>query len=89
MTPGQFRDQLLKYALRWPFSETSGYRTKKHNAAVGGGLNSKHLTGMAEDIEFDNFEDREPCMREMRADHPDWDVVPEGDHVHVEWDPKR
>ena len=88
MTPGQLKDEVLKYALRWPFSETSGYRTKKRNAAVGGGTNSRHMLGLAVDVVFDEPADRVPCITAMKADHKDWDVVNEGDHVHVEWDPK-
>ena len=34
-----------------PFKINSGYRCAKHNKAVGGVLNSAHLTGKAADIE--------------------------------------
>ncbi len=33
-----------------PFVITSGYRCPKHNAAVGGKMNSSHLKGLAADI---------------------------------------
>lgn len=33
-----------------PFKITSGYRTKEHNAEVGGVPNSSHLIGVASDI---------------------------------------
>lgn len=33
-----------------PFNITSGYRTKDHNAKVGGVPNSSHLIGVAADI---------------------------------------
>lgn len=33
-----------------PFFINSGYRTKEHNALVGGTLNSSHLKGLAADI---------------------------------------
>jgi len=33
-----------------PFRITSGYRTKKHNKAVGGVENSSHTLGLAADI---------------------------------------
>lgn len=33
-----------------PITITSGYRTAKHNTAVGGAKNSFHLRGMAADI---------------------------------------
>ena len=37
-----------------PFKITSGYRTEKHNRAVGGELKSSHLSGVAVDIAASN-----------------------------------
>ena len=42
---------------------TSGYRCKKHNAAVGGKPDSAHLKGMAADILTDNSRDRYSLLR--------------------------
>lgn len=35
-----------------PITITSGYRCKKHNAAVGGAKNSQHVQGIAADIKI-------------------------------------
>ena len=41
-----------------PFKITSGYRTKEHNAEVGGVPNSSHLIGVAADIAVSGGADR-------------------------------
>ena len=41
-----------------PFKITSGYRTKKHNEAVGGVPNSSHLIGVAADIAVSSGSER-------------------------------
>ena len=41
-----------------PFKITSGYRTKDHNAEVGGVPNSSHLIGVAADIAVSSGADR-------------------------------
>jgi len=41
-----------------PFKITSGYRTKEHNAEVGGVPNSSHLIGFAADIAVSSGNER-------------------------------
>lgn len=41
-----------------PFIINSGYRSKSHNAKVGGKQNSSHLKGLAVDIKCTNSRDR-------------------------------
>ena len=41
-----------------PFTITSGYRTKEHNAKVGGVSDSSHTLGLAADISCNNSKDR-------------------------------
>ena len=41
-----------------PFVINSGYRTKKHNSAVGGKLDSAHMDGMAADIKCEDSHSR-------------------------------
>lgn len=41
-----------------PFIINSGYRSKSHNAKVGGKTNSSHLKGLAVDIKCTNSRDR-------------------------------
>lgn len=44
------RLQVVRDLLEKPIIINSGYRTAKHNQAVGGAKNSLHLSGMAADI---------------------------------------
>jgi zinc D-Ala-D-Ala carboxypeptidase len=48
-----FKDKLNEARSLYgkPMTVSSGYRCKKHNAEVGGKLNSAHLTGEAADIQ--------------------------------------
>lgn len=41
---------LLRERVGHPIGVTSGYRTKKHNAAIGGSPRSAHMLGRAADI---------------------------------------
>jgi len=41
-----------------PFKINSGYRTKQHNAFVGGRVGSSHLKGLAADIGYNGSRDR-------------------------------
>tara|TARA_R110000824_G_scaffold388083_3_gene583527 strand:+ start:401 stop:775 length:375 start_codon:yes stop_codon:yes gene_type:complete len=41
-----------------PFKINSGYRTKKHNAIVGGRVGSSHLKGLAVDIAYHGSRER-------------------------------
>lgn len=42
--------QMVRNRFKAAVTITSGYRTKAHNASVGGAANSRHLTGEAADI---------------------------------------
>lgn len=44
--------QVLRDYLCFPIHVNSGYRSEKHNKAVGGVKNSYHLLGMASDIKI-------------------------------------
>lgn len=44
--------QAMRNHFNVPININSGYRTKKHNASVGGASNSYHTKGMAADIYF-------------------------------------
>lgn len=43
--------QVLRNHLKAPIQITSGYRSKEHNARIGGALKSFHVLGMAADIQ--------------------------------------
>lgn len=64
------------------FSETSGWRTEKHNKAVGGVENSKHLLGLAVDCVLDNPADEKAFCDIAKAKGLAFN--PEGDHIHLQ-----
>ena len=43
--------EVLRSHLKAPIQVTSGYRSKEHNAKIGGALKSFHVLGMAADIQ--------------------------------------
>lgn len=43
--------EVLRTHLKTPITVTSGYRSKEHNAKIGGALKSFHVLGMAADIQ--------------------------------------
>lgn len=43
--------EVLRSHLKTPIHITSGYRSKEHNAKIGGALRSFHVLGMAADIQ--------------------------------------
>lgn len=42
--------EVLRSHIKLPIRVTSGFRSKEHNAKIGGALNSFHVLGMAADI---------------------------------------
>jgi uncharacterized protein YcbK (DUF882 family) len=65
-------------------SVTSWIRSVKHNAEVGGAVNSRHILGLAVDVVLDEMtEDKKAAfMKDCRR----YSLVPldEGDHIHVQ-----
>lgn len=53
------RLQVVRDIIGKSMTITSGYRTKEHNAAVGGEPNSFHMVGMAADIVVEGMSPRE------------------------------
>lgn len=82
----EFYMAVLAICIFFQASMTSGYRTKARNQIVGGADNSKHLNGYAFDIVPDHPSDSEGIALHARS--MGFDVVNEGDHVHIEFDPK-
>jgi hypothetical protein len=64
------------------FSVSSWLRTPRHNAAVGGKVNSKHLWGLGVDVVLDPGEDRGLFLEACRI--AGLTTYPEGDHIHVQ-----
>jgi hypothetical protein len=63
---------------------TSGRRTVRGNAAVGGAPNSRHLSGDAADFVPARGQSMEQLAAQARRHFPGARVINEGDHVHVE-----
>lgn len=61
---------------------TSAQRSPEHNRDVGGAPNSFHLTGQARDILPPNAQ-QAPAVRQWAAQNG-MEVIPEGDHWHIE-----
>ncbi len=52
-------------------------------------VKSLHFTGMALDIRLPNMAVNQVAANLAAALGPQYDVVLEGDHIHIEYDPKR
>ena len=63
---------------------TSTFRTAAHNKRVGGVSNSYHLTGRARDSVPPPGMSMAEYAARLRASNPGYDVINEGDHVHIE-----
>lgn len=63
---------------------TSTKRSQARNKAVGGVANSYHLTGRARDSVPPKGMSMSEYARKLRALNPEYEVINEGDHVHIE-----
>lgn len=63
---------------------TSGQRSPSHNAAVGGVPGSYHLTGQARDFTPPAGMGMGQLHATLKQAFPGYDVINEGDHVHIE-----
>lgn len=63
---------------------TSRQRTAAHNRAVGGVANSYHLTDQARDIVPPAGMSMATLHARLSAAMPGFDVINEGNHVHIE-----
>lgn len=63
---------------------TSTRRTPGRNAAVGGVPNSYHLSGKARDSVPPPGMSMSAYAAELRRMNPQYEVINEGDHVHIE-----
>lgn len=76
-----------------PVQITSGYRTPAHNAAVGGVPNSAHMEGdpahpYAFDVVPQGMSMSDAASRLASSGVPYDQVINEGNHVHVSFDPR-
>lgn len=63
---------------------TSGYRDPAHNAKVGGVNGSFHTTDDARDFTPPSGMSMAQMHAQLKAKFPGYDVINEGDHVHIE-----
>lgn len=72
-----------------PIRVTSGYRSKKLNAAVGGKPNSYHLQGKAADLQVLNYDDGKHLCdilnNQLLTDIVLLEVSRHGFWIHVQW----
>lgn len=93
MSPQEFKNILHPIIFRYNGSATSGIRSAKRNAKVGGSLDSRHLQDMAEDVVLDTPNKlitikkrkiktstafKNECRRQGLI------AVNEGDHIHCQ-----
>lgn len=77
----EFADVLKSYCILMGASVTSWGRTEKHNRAVGGVANSRHLEWLAADVVYDAplpLEKRQALARQAGLT-----LIVEGDHDHL------
>lgn len=82
LTPGLFAELLMALAAAVPFSSTSWIRSRKRNAAVGGGTSSYHLQGLAADVILDDPKDK--GLLKALCTRVGLQMIDEGDHLHLE-----
>lgn len=76
--------------LNGPFIVTSAWRSQQTNTSVGGRSESRHLMSRAIDIRPLSlpYSKRDVFIKIARELYG-FDVVDEGDHIHIEWDPPK
>ncbi len=82
MTRYEFADAVDAYCNVLAASTTSGKRTARHNALVGGVAHSAHIVGLAVDIVYDT-----PPPKEERwawAERLELRLIVEDDHDHLQ-----
>jgi len=77
--------QALRTEWRRPLTITSGYRCPDHNKAVGGAKNSRHLEGIAVDIDWRkwNVQTRQDFLR-MAINFPFYGIGIAKTFIHVD-----
>lgn len=83
--------ELVRKALGKPMRITSGFRSKEVNAAIGGAVNSAHLSGIAADFVVEGMTNKEICPALIKAGIKFDQVIDEDRNgsqwVHVSFDP--
>jgi hypothetical protein len=87
VTLEQFWGRVFNLCLKFQGSWTSGLRTKKRNARVGGKPNSRHQSGYAIDVVLDDMRDENVRAFTAAADMIEVRVVDERDKGHLHCQP--
>ena len=82
MSPHDFLSALMALAGRFSFRETSGYRSKAGNTAVGGVQYTSHQFWLGRDVLLDSGENREEFIE--AAKRLGLRPLDEGDHIHLQ-----
>jgi len=81
--------QVLRNELKQSITITSGYRSPKHNRAVGGVVNSQHVLGKASDLQAQNTTPKqlavliEKLILERKMDEGGVGIYPEFVHYDI------
>jgi len=84
VTIGEFADASATYCMLTQASETSGGRSAKHNAAVGGVLFSAHRFFRAKDVVYDDPASMSRDDRVALAVRLRLKLIVEDDHDHLQ-----
>lgn len=82
MTISEFTIAATTYCMLTSGSQTSGFRTTKHNKDVGGVAFSAHRFGLAWDVVYDEKLDQ--TVRNAIAFRLGLKLIAEGDHDHLQ-----
>jgi len=82
MSPSEFQDRLIVFALVTGASTTSTGRTKQHNQIVGGVEHSAHRAWVAADVVYDSDAGRDGALEWARR--LGLRLIREGDHDHLQ-----
>jgi hypothetical protein len=76
--------QALRTKLGKPMIVNSGYRSPKHNKAVGGASNSMHMQGIAFDVRMDNHDPETYIAAALAVGFKGIGTYPKQNFVHVD-----
>jgi hypothetical protein len=76
--------QALREAIGKPMIVNSGYRSPKHNRAVGGAKNSMHLQGIAFDVRMENHDPDDYIAAALQVGFNGIGTYPRQNFVHVD-----
>lgn len=82
MTPAEFGARVLAYCAALGASETSGFRTREHNADEGGKFYSPHRFALGRDVVYDEMVPEVEAV--TTASRLGLRLIREADHDHLQ-----